>query len=64
MSANRLGPLWLQIGVTRRNALTFFYASFFTIGAVSFMSFMQPYVLTENLQMKAENLNGPSVVGH
>jgi len=41
----------LQPGVTRRNALTYLYASFFTIGTVSFMSFMQPYVLSENLLM-------------
>jgi len=48
---NRIGPVWLQPGITRRNALTFLYASFFTIGTVSFMSFMQPYVLSENLLM-------------
>jgi MFS family permease len=41
----------LQPGITRRNALTYLYASFFTIGTVSFMSFMQPYVLSENLLM-------------
>ena len=51
MITNRLGPIWLNTGVTRRNALTFLYASFFTIGTVSFMSFMQPYVISENLQI-------------
>jgi MFS family permease len=55
MTANRLGPIWLNTGISRTNALTYLYASFFTIGFVSFMSFMQPYVLTENLQIpKAE----------
>jgi MFS family permease len=47
----RLGPITLNTGVTRRNALTYFYASFFTIGTVSFMSFMQPYVLAANLNI-------------
>jgi MFS family permease len=51
VTANQLGPIWLQPGVTRRNALTYLYASFFTIGIVSFMSFMQPYVISENLQI-------------
>lgn len=51
MNKNRLGPIWLNMGVTRTNALTYLYASFFTIGFVSFMSFMQPYVLTENLNI-------------
>ena len=51
MTTNRLGPIWLSTGVTRTNALTYLYASFFTIGFVSFMSFMQPYVLAENLNI-------------
>ena len=54
MTTNRIGPIWLQPGITRRNALTFLYAAFFTIGTVSFMSFMQPYVLSENLLMPVE----------
>lgn len=62
MNANRLGPVWLNTGVTRRNALTFLYASFFTIGTVSFMSFMQPYVLTGNLQMPTEQQGGATGV--
>jgi MFS family permease len=50
----RLGPVWLNAGVTRRNALTYFYAAFFTIGMVAFLSFMQPYLLTENLRIQAD----------
>jgi MFS family permease len=53
VTAKRLGPIWLQSGITRRNALTYLYASFFTIGTVSLMSFLQPYVLSENLQIPA-----------
>jgi MFS family permease len=56
--ANRLGPIWLQSGITRRNALTYLYASFFTIGIVSFMSFMQPYVLAENLHIPLDEQGG------
>jgi MFS family permease len=58
MTANRLGPIWLQAGITRRNALTYLFASFFTIGIVSFMSFMQPYVLAENLSVPADQQGG------
>ena len=47
--AVRLGPIWLNPGVTRRNALTYFYAAFFTIGMVAFLSAMQNYLLTSNL---------------
>lgn len=49
--AARLGPIWLNPGVSRRNALTYFYAAFLTIGMVVFLSFMQPYLLTENLKI-------------
>jgi len=58
MTSNRLGPIWLQSGITRRNALTYMYASFFTIGIVSFMSFMQPYVLAENLNIPGDQQGG------
>jgi len=58
VSAHRLGPVWLNTGVTRRHALTYLYASFFTIGMVSFMSFMQPYVLNENLNIPTDQQGG------
>ncbi|MDP7296479.1 MAG: MFS transporter [Gammaproteobacteria bacterium] len=57
-SSQRLGPIWLTTGITRRNALTYLYASFFTIGIVSFMSFMQPYVLAENLNIPRHQQGG------
>ncbi|MGI9289977.1 MAG: MFS transporter [Gammaproteobacteria bacterium] len=47
--AARFGPVWLNPGVSRRNALTYFYAALTTIGMVAFLSFMQPYLLEENL---------------
>jgi MFS family permease len=62
MTADRLGPIRLQPGITRRNALTYLYASFFTIGTVSLMSFLQPYVLAENLNMPADQQGGATGV--
>ena len=50
----RLGPVWLNPGVGRHNALTYFYAAFMTIGMVAFLSFMQPYLLEENLGIPAD----------
>ena len=47
--AARLGPIWLNPGISRRNALTYFYAAISTIGMVAFLAFMQPYLLEENL---------------
>ena len=40
----RLGPLVLERDVSRRNALTILFASFWTIGFVTFLNFMNPYV--------------------
>lgn len=53
-NALRLGPIWLNPGISRRNALTYFYAAFFTIGMLAFVSFMQPYLLTENLGIPSD----------
>jgi MFS family permease len=64
VTSHKLGPIWLQPGVTPRNALTFFYASFFTVGMLSFMSFMQPYVINENLQIPADAQGGVTGILH
>ena len=64
MKPGKLGPIWLQPGVTPRNALTFFYASFFTVGMLSFMSFMQPYVINENLQIPIDAQGGVTGILH
>lgn len=45
----RLGPIWLAGGVTRGNALAFIYAAFFSVCLLSFLSFMQPFVLDAHL---------------
>ena len=52
--ATKVGPIWLNPGVSRRNALTYFYAAFFTIGMVAFLSAMQNYLLTSNLRIPEE----------
>lgn len=48
-TAQRLGPIRLSAGIAPRNALTFFYAAFSTIGLISVVGFLQPYLLSENL---------------
>jgi MFS family permease len=45
----RLGPIVLQDGISRSNALTFLYAAFIGITLNTFVNFFQPYVLTEQL---------------
>jgi MFS family permease len=47
----KLGPLWFQPGVSGVNLTTMLFAAFGTMAMVSFMSFMQPYVLTELLHV-------------
>ncbi len=51
----RFGPIWLQPGIRPRNVLAFLYAAFFTIGLIASAGFLQPYLLTENLQMPASD---------
>ncbi|MFO1508648.1 MAG: MFS transporter [Steroidobacteraceae bacterium] len=48
-AAGRLGPIWLADDVTRGNALAFLYAAFFSVCLLSFLSFMQPFVLDAHL---------------
>ena len=50
----KLGPLWFVPGVTGTNLGTMVFAGFGTMAMISFMSFMQPYVLTELLHVPAE----------
>ncbi|MFT4591846.1 MAG: MFS family permease [Gammaproteobacteria bacterium] len=49
----KLGPLWFQPGITGWNFVTLAYGSFSTISLVIFISFIQPYLLTEILHMPA-----------
>lgn len=50
----KLGPLWFTPGVTGVNLGTMVFAGFGTMAIISFMSFMQPYVLTELLHIPPE----------
>jgi MFS family permease len=47
----KLGPLWFTPGVSGPNVATMMFAAFGTIAMMSFMSFIQPYVLTELLHV-------------
>jgi MFS family permease len=48
------GPLWFTPGLTGTNIATVNFAAFSTISIITFMSFVQPYVLTEMLHIPAE----------
>jgi MFS family permease len=47
----KVGPLHLVPGVSRMNLWAYLYASFICIGILAGMNFLQPYVLTENLNI-------------
>lgn len=49
--AQKFGPIWLAPGVTRTNLATKLYASMICIAMLSAMTFLQPYILTEHLQI-------------
>ncbi|MFQ5635942.1 MAG: MFS transporter [Gammaproteobacteria bacterium] len=49
-----VGPVLLAPGVTRFNFWSFMYASFICIGILAGLNIMQPYVLTEILQLPRE----------
>jgi len=50
----KLGFLWFTPGVSGWNLATMMFAGFGTMAMISFMSFMQPYVLTELLNVPTE----------
>jgi MFS family permease len=50
----KLGPLWFHPGVSGINLTTLVLGAFGTMAMISFMSFMQPYVLTELLHVPAQ----------
>ncbi len=54
----KLGPLWFTPGVTGVNITTMFFAAFATMAMVSFMSFIQPYVLNEILHIPENEQGG------
>jgi MFS family permease len=49
----RVGPIWLEPGVSYGNFATFLYASLVTIGIVVFVNISQPYILVEKLGVLA-----------
>lgn len=48
------GPLWFTPGLSKGNIVTVNFAAFTTIAVITFMSFAQPYVLTEILHIPVE----------
>jgi MFS family permease len=50
----RIGPIEFAPGISRLNAWTYLYQSFVTVALFSFLSFAQPYVLSEVLRIPAD----------
>ncbi|MGI9342146.1 MAG: MFS transporter [Gammaproteobacteria bacterium] len=46
-----LGPFWITPGVTRGNAMVLLFSGFSLISLLTFMAFVQPYLLQEVLQI-------------
>ena len=42
----KIGPIFLAKGISKTNALTFFYACFICIGILAGMNFVQGYILS------------------
>ena len=53
-SGVRFGPFWLTPGVNRLNACTYFFSAFTFVTLVTFLNFVQPYILEEILHVPAE----------
>jgi MFS family permease len=53
-SGIRFGPFWLTPGVSRLNASTFFFSSFMFVTLVTFLNFLQPYILNDVLGVPAD----------
>ena len=50
----KFGPFWLIPGVSKLNAYTFFFCSFTFVTLVTFLNFVQPYILEEILHIPAD----------
>ena len=50
----KFGPFWLVPGVSKLNASTFFVCSFTFVTLVTFLNFVQPYILEEVLQVPVD----------
>ncbi len=49
----KFGPFWLVPRISRLNACTYFFSSFMFVTLVTFMNFVQPYILDEILHVPA-----------
>lgn len=58
----KFGPFWLTPGVTRLNASVYFVSSFAFVTLVTFLNFVQPYVLEEVLHVPVDQQG--SVTGY
>lgn len=52
----KFGPVHLEPGVTKWNARTYIWSAFWTIGFLSFLSFLQNYVLKQHLGIAQDQL--------
>jgi len=53
-SGIKFGPFWLTPRINQKNAVTFFFSSFMFVTLVTFLNFLQPYILNEVLDVPAE----------
>lgn len=54
LSGIKFGPFWLTPGVSKLNACTYFVSSFSFVTLVTFLNFVQPYILEEILRIPVE----------
>lgn len=50
----KFGPFWLTPGINRINASTYFFSAFMFVTLVTFLNFLQPYILEEVLHVPAD----------
>lgn len=53
LRGTRFGPFWLSPGISRLNGATYFYSTFIFVTLVTFLNFLQPYILNEILHIPA-----------
>ena len=53
-SGIKFGPFWLTPNISRTNAVTYFFSAFMFVTLVTFLNFLQPYILNEILHVPAE----------
>jgi MFS family permease len=53
-SRQKVGPIWLQEGVSRKHCFTLFFASVFNIGLITVVALATTYVLAVNFNIPAE----------